>query len=132
MSITNPYKYDIFTIFANNDFIIKNKDTNVTIYEYNYDTNKIKMNTTQFQDPLVFDKVETNVVKSENVDKAIQENVRRVEIEKDLIINKKDKEIQECKSLLTNGGNIPGKFTFKVSKNTNIENKNKFKFTISY
>ena len=37
MSIENPYKYDIFTIYANEDLIIKSRNTERLLYEYSFE-----------------------------------------------------------------------------------------------
>lgn len=98
MSIDNPYKYDIFTIFANDDLIIKNKKTDQLLYEYSFNEEKVSLNIEDNANkPLVIEPVVTTLVKSIDVDKAIEENIKKVTIEKDIIIANLDKQYQEIK-----------------------------------
>lgn len=124
MSIENPYVYDIFTLYTNDNLIIyKENKPDEILYRYNIDNNKISYEQPVDSNvPYEVEKIETTLIKVEDINKAITENVNKIREEKDIVINNLNHQVEYYKLMVNEKSILSGNFELQITdidKNTN-------------
>lgn len=117
MSIENPYIYDIFTLYTNDNLvIIKESNPSEVVYKYNLNDNKITyQQPVDSNVPYEIDKVATPLIKEEDINKAIIENVEKMRTEKDIVINNLNYQLEYYKLMVNDKSILSGDFELQFN-----------------
>ena len=117
MSIENPYIYDIFTLYTNDNLvIIKESNPSEVVYKYNLNDNKITyQQPVDSNVPYEIDKVATPLIKEEDINKAIIENVEKMRKEKDIVINNLNYQLEYYKLMVNDKSILSGDFELQFN-----------------